>query len=423
MARKGSSVVDKSFPKALSLALTAIVVVAIVLLALDRQFFVEAMLSAFFASALAGALILHLAVAPKRDALFVIACAAVLGSIEFGVLHFSHGATIVVPLISLLGLSSLLVFGVRTAWSRGEQRGFYLRAFLPAVLFVVSEYSASTLLQVGVSLHPKTLDLYLYLFDASLGSELSFAAGRLLRQVPWLQVITLIVYMGLAVPIALVAAGLVRARNNRAIPAILAFLLTGPAGILFYNILPACGPRYVFGAGFPFMPLSALQLAHLVVAPIPVAGPRNAIPSLHMAWVLLAWWNSKGLAAWIRAVVLFFLVFTVLGTLGIGEHYFIDLIVAFPFAVAVQAACDYRWPVRDARRSRPLLAGLLMTLAWMAALSFAPQRLWLASPVIGWTLIGMTVFASLYLQRVSTAESYREQTRAERKRVAVAAAV
>jgi hypothetical protein len=175
----------------------------------------------------------------------------------------------------------------------------------------------------------------------------------------------------------------------------------------------------VFGPAFPALRLSAAQIARIVIEPVAVAGPRNAIPSLHMAWVLLAWWNSKGLPLWIRTIVALFLVFTVLSTLGTGEHYFIDLIVAFPFAVAVQAIADYQTPLREARRSRPLLGGVLLTLGWLWALSSAPRQIWWASPAIGWTLVTLTVLASFYLRRSTHSACQEEGQCEEREKMAI----
>jgi hypothetical protein len=55
---------------------------------------------------------------------------------------------------------------------------------------------------------------------------------------------------------------------------------------------------------------------------------------MHFGWALLAAWNVRGrrlkVAAWI------FTGLTAFATIGIGEHYFIDLIVAVPFCWAVQ---------------------------------------------------------------------------------------
>jgi hypothetical protein len=134
----------------------------------------------------------------------------------------------------------------------------------------------------------------------------------------------------------------------------------------------------------------------LVLATIPVKGARNAIPSLHMAWVLLVWWNSKGLSLWIRAIALAFVVFTILATMGIGEHYFVDLVVAFPFALMVQALCLYPLPFKYGARRMAFLFGAFASLAWMALLSFAIPVVWI-SPAIPWTLVIATISVSGWL--------------------------
>jgi len=72
-----------------------------------------------------------------------------------------------------------------------------------------------------------------------------------------------------------------------AIPSFLAFLATGPIGVLFYNILPALGPAHRSGTHFPWSPLSVSQASRIFLERVTLAGAPNAIPSLHMAWVLL----------------------------------------------------------------------------------------------------------------------------------------
>src|SRR5205085_8183990 len=65
---------------------------------------------------------------------------------------------------------------------------------------------------------------------------------------------------------------------------------------------------------------------------------RNAMPSVHFACALLIWWNVARLSLRWRIAAALFLLLTVFATLGFGEHYLIDLIVAVPFSVAAQAA-------------------------------------------------------------------------------------
>jgi hypothetical protein len=96
--------------------------------------------------------------------------------------------------------------------------------------------------------------------------------------------------------------------------------------------------------------MTMAQAAHLLREPIAVQGVQNAIPSLHMAWVLLAWWYSRGLSVWERGIAMMFVVFTAFATLGTGEHYFIDQVVVYPFGVMMQSLCAF--PLRWSQRVR-----------------------------------------------------------------------
>src|ERR1700674_3028607 len=196
-------------------------------------------------------------------------------------------------------------------------------------------------------LHPKTFYLYLYSVDSSLRVQFSFLLGQMFSRYQWLRFASLLFYIALPVPLALVYAAHLRLKDKKAFPVMLAFLVTGPIGVLFYNMVPACGPVHVFGQNFPWHPLSTSQATHMVLETIPLKGARNAIPSLHMAWVLLAWWNSRGLSRLRRVIALAFVICTVLETRGTGEHYFVDLVVAFPFAVMVRALCLYPLPFKS----------------------------------------------------------------------------
>jgi hypothetical protein len=245
--------------------------------------------------------------------------------------------------------------------------------------------------------HPRTLDLYLLSFDGSLRVQLAFTVGQYYARHSWFHNCALLAYVGLAIPITLVYTGrLIRFREG-AFPSMLAFLIAGPVGILFYNLFPACGPHYVFAQAFPFHPLPIAILSRLVLDPAAISGWRNAMPSLHMAWTLLAWWYSQGLS-WIERVVAFaFVALTVLATLGTGEHWFVDLIVAFPFALMIQAICAYHLSWKDPGRKTALALGLGGTLGWMATLRYGTALFW-TSPIVPWALSAATVALVLLRQ-------------------------
>jgi hypothetical protein len=115
-----------------------------------------------------------------------------------------------------------------------------------------------------------------------------------------------------------------------------------------------------------------------------------------MTWAVLLYWNARRSALWLRIVYILFLLLTVLATLGTGEHYLIDLVVALPFALAVQTA--FSIPVGELRRSLPFWAGSTGTLFWLAFLRFG-EPVWLGSAMMDWGLVALTVLGSVIIER------------------------
>jgi len=383
---------DQAF--AVKAGLTAALCAAILALAASWHFYYESMANAYLSLALGSAVIV-LAVLRRSwfDFLFVVPGALLLAILDYRVMDYKP---FFMSGFSFAGMSALGVLGARAIWAKAEDRKLLLYGFVPAVLFVASEWSASTLLDITESLHPKTFDIFLYSFDSSLRVQISFLVGQLLLTFMWLRTAALAIYIALPLPLALVYASQLRRQKEKALAVMLAFLVTGPLGVLFYNVLPACGPVHLFGASFPWHPLATSDAMRLNIVPVMIKGARNAIPSLHMTWVLLVWWNSKGLARWVRTIAAVFVALTILATLGTGEHYFIDLVVAFPFSLMVQALCSYSMPFREGERRIAFFFGTLVTILWMALLSFAVKLFWI-SPLLPWTMIVATIASSVYM--------------------------
>ena len=376
--------------------LTVLFLVFGIWLSTNRQFYTAALASAFFSFALANVIILHLRLVPKwLDAALILGGTILLSLIDIKILHFPRAVLI---WLSFAGLTSVLVFGVRTIWAKEKDQKLLFLGFAPAFLFVASEYFAGNLLGWTADHHSLSLDLYLFSFDSSLGVQIPFLAGQLFSHWPWLRLVAVMFYLGLPIPIALIYAGRLLRYREKAIPSAVAFLAAGPIGIIFYNLFPAAGPVHVFAGMFPWHTLPMSQAVKLVAGPIPANGPPNAIPSLHMAWVLLAWWYSRGLSWWERSVALTFVFFTVLATLGTGEHYFIDLIVAFPYALLIESMCSYSLKFTDRRRSVAVVVGLICTLGWLDLLYGALHFFWI-SPVLPWSFCIATVAISLMAER------------------------
>jgi hypothetical protein len=227
--------------------------------------------------------------------------------------------------------------------------------------------------------------------------QLSFKLGQIVLPSRLLTRALLDVYY--VVPLVIMftyARQLVRNRNLAMI-AFLAFVIAGPLGVVFYNLLPACGPGYLFGSKFPFDPLTTEQLRRLPLETLTVAGPRNAFPSLHLAWALLVWRYSEGLSRWTKIALFLFVVGTMGATLGLGEHYFIDLVTAFPFALMIQEACELSVPISDPRRLTPLVTGSVLLLAWVILLRWGLPVVWI-NPALPWLLVAGTISATVVLQ-------------------------
>jgi PAP2 superfamily len=366
------------------------------------QSYVLLRVSPFVWLTLASTLILHLRVRPKwSEGLLLVVTAATLSGLSFLVNPYPYDP---ITGIALLGVASLAILGLRAVWSDGEERKLFIWAFIPGILFVASGWLTPPILVWGERIRPKVLDLYLYFFDGSLRVQLSFLVGMAFKKWAWLRAISVSYYLGLPILLATVYAAHLTKARQRAFQALLGFLCCGPIGELFYNFFPALGPIRLFHQDFPFHPISTAQTMHLFLEPVAIAGPRNAIPSLHMAWVLLAWWYSEATSRIVRGIVLSFVVFTVLATLGTGEHYFVDLVVAFPFTLFLLALFSFSIPWNDVRRFGPLLTGLAGTLVWFAILRFGTSFIWV-SPLIPWGLVLVTLVGVIFQRRRLFAEA------------------
>ena len=59
------------------------------------------------------------------------------------------------------------------------------------------------------------------------------------------------------------------------------------------------------------------------------------MPSLHLTWVALTWYFAPYQPSWLRPALAVFFGITVVATLGLGQHFIVDLFAAVPYMVAV----------------------------------------------------------------------------------------
>jgi hypothetical protein len=363
--------------------------------------------NASLALSLAGSSAVHLSSRPsKRDILATAVMAVALRALYswfigpignyFGSAWISWG--------SFLGFASLLTLGVRALTARGILRKTASHDFWVASALLYSWIIAIFAMDFTPRTMPFTLDRFLYAFDGSLGFEPSFAAGRMLAGLPLLKSLTFMQYEALMLGLAMVYAWQ-RMRPIQGSPKVLPVSVSMMiAGYFLYHLYPAAGPAYGFGSLFPQQPPEIFQV---VLVPIPLdAAARNAMPSLHMGIALLIWWHSRG-SHWVgRLAAGLFLLATAFSTMATGEHYLIDLVVAFPFAMAIQAAWATSIPFRARARYLPMVTGISMTFAWFALLRFGIHFLFL-SPVLPWLLVASTVVYSLLTEIQLTAAGHK----------------
>jgi hypothetical protein len=297
--------------------------------------------------------------------------------------------------MSLFGLGAFLMLGLRWLWSTGADRRRTYAVLAPGVAMVLFVLSAQRALSLANVLYAKTFDLYLYVFDGSFGFQPSFLMGRAMAASSLLRVACLLTYISLPFVMALVyALRLPKGTERPSWDIIALFLLAGLGGWALYNIVPATGPVYVFADSFPWRSLPYKSLPRLLLEVVPVNStiPRNAIPSLHMAWAVLLYWNTKGLSRSLRVFLAVYVALTVVSTLGTGEHYFVDLVTGVPFALAVQAVVSPDRKAEFPRRAVAAGTGLALTMTWLLLVRFGAKWM-LVSPILPWSLVALSGIA------------------------------
>jgi hypothetical protein len=318
------------------------------------------------------------------------------------VVHLPQGRFWVLRVASafaVMGFGALLLLGFRAVWSEREGRQNALALLVPSLVLLVFIFVCARVLRLTSGMNPQTDDAWLYAFDGSLGLQPSFWVGRIMYDSLVLTRSALLTYLSLPFAMAAVCAWQIPIAARRTSWHVLTvLLLAGVGGWFLYNVVPGTGPIYAFGKDFPWnsVPYKDLSAFALEKMSIPTEIPRNAMPSLHVGWVVLLWWNSKGLPRALRAALALYLVLTVIATLGGGQHYLVDLVVSLPFALTVQSVASYSLPNKS-RRIAAMVAGLGITMTWLALVRFGTS--WaLKSPVIPWTLILVTISITFWLE-------------------------
>ena len=229
-------------------------------------------------------------------------------------------------------------------------------------------------------------DAYYYAFDGLLPIPMARILAEVFTAHPWVSSTMLVAYHGLIAVMGLYIV-LQRGPDGRLSGYLLSrWLIAGCLGYAFYYLMPGIGPRAALAFMWPTRMPDPNSIPLAVITNFSDA-PRNLMPSLHMTWALLIAMAAAriGLAARIGAWA--FLAATVASTLGLGEHYLVDLVVAVPFTVAVHGLASFAGAGEKCRaRVLATIGGLAMTAAWLLAIRYGIDSLrgmpWLASAMV-----------------------------------------
>jgi hypothetical protein len=295
---------------------------------------------------------------------------------------------------AFVGIAGLIAMCARVICSRDKDLA--VETLARSLIFVVLGIVLGTMLGAASDMRPFKYDHFLYSIDVRFGAAISFVVGGLFRDWPSVARFEIVVYHSLPLAFAILYAAHIRRAKQGSVDILTMMWLNAIAGYGLYFLYPAAGPLYAFGSAFPAAPPAP---AHLALQLVRLNAFPNAMPSLHMAGVVLIWWNARH---WkVGGIVAFaFMLLTAVSAVGFGEHYFLDLLVAFPYALAIQAIAT-----KSGNRLPALALGIAMTASWFLALLFAPKELAAAPVWLMWALAIATVAIPLIANAKLLAEA------------------
>jgi hypothetical protein len=353
---------------------------------------------ALTAFAFAGAFVVHALTRPSRRELGATLASALGIFAIYSLLHgeFIHydGAWIGWP-GAFLGLGSLMVLAARLIRSSAEDRWSNWLIFFNASMLVWTRVFSVISVDLAARATPITWDRVLYAFDLKLApvEGPSWIAGQWTTELPGLRALCAQIYNALGIALAAGIALQWRERQTRrpgAADLRWVLIATGGVGFLLYQICPAAGPAYLFPNEFPRTIPFLNSIAPAPLAPV----ARNGMPSLHIGFTLALLWSLRSQPRWIRAAGGVFMALTILATLGLGEHYLIDLIVAPAMVLAVQAFFQVA-PLIE--RIASMAAGAVIVLAWLIAFRTGAAMA-IPAGLPTWTLAAITVAIPLMME-------------------------
>lgn len=252
---------------------------------------------------------------------------------------------------------------------------------------------------------PQVYDQILYSLDFLLGFQPSFLLARIGDCTTVTRLFLVGIYAWLALWLVLAKTASYVQEKRCPVHAFTLFCLIGTLGSLLYYLVPAVGISELCGQAFPFGSLPIPQ-DPLKIIEAPLSMPRNCMPSLHLSWILAAFWVVEDLNPQWRRWGLFLVITTLLATINVGHHYLIDLATAVPFTLSLYALTAKLNAHTQKLKIWATVWGGLGILLTMLSIRLVPELL-LKAGCLTWLGLALIVGVSLYLRR-QLAQAYAQ---------------
>jgi len=302
----------------------------------------------------------------------------------------ARGEPMPLPFLDMLAVQGALgVVGFVVAACRAttpQQRIGLIKQLGSALILPAAASMVSFGLWASAAINP-VYDGHIYAFERILGVSFSLLGVWSYHVLAPFSAVATACYNTLAIGIVLVAA----AQRDRARESdlLVATVAAGLIGFSLYFACPVVGPLHAFGPLYPNALPPYWKASGLLTAA--VGPPRNGMPSLHTVWALLIWFNAQRLSPVPRRLAMAFAAMTLWAVMGLDDtHWFTDVVVAVPLAVAIQGT--FVTGLRDdaSRPWREVAICAAITAAWLINLKFPPLLLALPG-VLAWAVVVSTI--------------------------------
>ena len=288
-----------------------------------------------------------------------------------------------------IGVASLLYYFIfvisrifKFSYLDNRQSKEYAHNFIYLIIITMSlGVATSGALDLSTVILPKVLDFDLYKMDAFAYNNITSTLYSSFQHStsPFWQTTVTGIYSLLSIVLFLAISLVLREKRGVQINALR--VLIGPFIIAFllYCITPVAGPIYTYGADYPdnmdWIINSGKEYSYLSPS------LRNGMPSMHFTGAMLIVLVTACLT---RKIFLYasciFTVITFIATIGMGEHYLVDIVVAAPFCIALGTAL-LNPPGWNFWRRRIWWLCALLFVAWELLLHFDTTRFFLVDNI------------------------------------------